>query len=229
MDMNEVGFVFIKEAGEHCQRDADPYRYGMQLNQTTTCSKDRTNNSQHANTDASHQSNEQMNTQIKSITPVVPLVVAVDKITSNVVHRHSNNRSTFDDNNISDITRPTIEIGYDYFDENRSNVNVATTTEVRHRENHDQFNETVQFVNIKRVNLYENNDNNDIVDNESDSNELHTTTRRTMDIKRTHSTKNQSKHEQTDFDYNMSSSFKQNYCHLIVWCACTIILSQLNA
>lgn len=29
--------IFIKEAGEHCQRDIDPNRYGMQLKQTKYC------------------------------------------------------------------------------------------------------------------------------------------------------------------------------------------------
>lgn len=29
--------IFIKEAGEHCRRDIDPYRYSMQLNKTRAC------------------------------------------------------------------------------------------------------------------------------------------------------------------------------------------------
>lgn len=29
--------IFIKEAGEHCRRDIDPYRYSMQLNKTNAC------------------------------------------------------------------------------------------------------------------------------------------------------------------------------------------------
>lgn len=29
--------IFLKEAGEHCQRDIDPNRYGMQLKQTKYC------------------------------------------------------------------------------------------------------------------------------------------------------------------------------------------------
>lgn len=29
--------IFIKEAGEHCRRDIDPYRYSMQLNKTKAC------------------------------------------------------------------------------------------------------------------------------------------------------------------------------------------------
>lgn len=29
--------IFIKEAGEHCRRDIDPYRYSMQLNKTAAC------------------------------------------------------------------------------------------------------------------------------------------------------------------------------------------------
>lgn len=29
--------IFIKEAGEHCRRDIDPYRYSMQLNKTGAC------------------------------------------------------------------------------------------------------------------------------------------------------------------------------------------------
>jgi hypothetical protein len=29
--------IFIKEAGEHCQRHVDPYRYGMELNQVAHC------------------------------------------------------------------------------------------------------------------------------------------------------------------------------------------------
>lgn len=31
--------IFIKEAGEHCRRDIDPYRYSMQLNKTNACPK----------------------------------------------------------------------------------------------------------------------------------------------------------------------------------------------
>lgn len=31
------GEIYIKEAGEHCQRDIDPNRYGMQLKQTKYC------------------------------------------------------------------------------------------------------------------------------------------------------------------------------------------------
>lgn len=31
--------IFIKEAGEHCRRDIDPYRYSMQLNKTQACPK----------------------------------------------------------------------------------------------------------------------------------------------------------------------------------------------
>lgn len=31
--------IFIKEAGEHCRRDIDPYRYSMQLNKTRACPK----------------------------------------------------------------------------------------------------------------------------------------------------------------------------------------------
>lgn len=33
--------IFIKEAGEHCQRDVDPHRYGMQLKQTKYCNTNR--------------------------------------------------------------------------------------------------------------------------------------------------------------------------------------------
>lgn len=33
--------IFIKEAGEHCQRDVDPNRYGMQLKQTKFCNTNR--------------------------------------------------------------------------------------------------------------------------------------------------------------------------------------------
>lgn len=33
--------IFIKEAGEHCQRDIDPNRYGMQLRQTKYCNNNR--------------------------------------------------------------------------------------------------------------------------------------------------------------------------------------------
>lgn len=34
--------IFIKEAGEHCRRDIDPYRYSMQLNKTRACPKMQT-------------------------------------------------------------------------------------------------------------------------------------------------------------------------------------------
>lgn len=34
--------IFIKEAGEHCRRDIDPYRYSMQLNKTNACPKTET-------------------------------------------------------------------------------------------------------------------------------------------------------------------------------------------
>lgn len=46
--------IFIKEAGEHCRRDIDPYRYSMQLNKTTACPKVKTK----ADTIGSHASEE---------------------------------------------------------------------------------------------------------------------------------------------------------------------------
>lgn len=40
--------IFIKEAGEHCRRDIDPYRYSMQLNKTKACPRMKTNMNVHS-------------------------------------------------------------------------------------------------------------------------------------------------------------------------------------
>lgn len=39
--------IFIKEAGEHCQREVDPNRYGMQLKQTKYCNSNHHKQSKH--------------------------------------------------------------------------------------------------------------------------------------------------------------------------------------
>lgn len=39
--------IFLKEAGEHCQRDIDPNRYGMQLKQTKYCNSNHRKSIKH--------------------------------------------------------------------------------------------------------------------------------------------------------------------------------------
>lgn len=48
--------IFIKEAGEHCRRDIDPYRYSMQLNKTRACPKTQTK----IDVSAAHEYDEKM-------------------------------------------------------------------------------------------------------------------------------------------------------------------------
>ncbi|KAJ6634781.1 hypothetical protein Bhyg_13360 [Pseudolycoriella hygida] len=56
--------IFIKEAGEHCQRHVNPYKYGMELNKVAFCKDTPTNvNSTSTDTDTlfSHSTNQSAN------------------------------------------------------------------------------------------------------------------------------------------------------------------------
>lgn len=228
MDINEK--IFLKEAGDDCQRNADPYRYGMQMNQTISCAKLLNHHPPSAfdiNAPTNVHQNDDKARLASSYQPNQPYQFAngIDPIPIDPLNINSNYSQNTDsvmivaNRNISDMARPSIGIGYDYFDENR--LNVGTSTEPRFDENNGRFNETVQFVNIKKVNAYE---NNDVMENESDVSDLRVTTQRSTDLKRPHpTTPTLSKYDTPDFDYNRSAFIILNWPLLII-CGLLILI-----
>lgn len=203
MDINEE--IFLKEAGENCQRNADPYRYGMQMNQTTTCAQllDHQPPSAGTSPNSHHDKPVSIDTNAALATSVTG---SIDPKKSN----HVNDTS-------SDMSRPTLSIGYDYFDENRSLA--GTPSEPR-------FNETVQFVNIKRVNSY---DNNNVIESESDANDLRITTPRSSNPKRPHLTTGNTipRYDTPTYDYNRSASVELSKS-LVMLCVLLIAMYRSN-
>lgn len=225
MDINEE--IFLKEAGEHCHRNADPYRYGMQMNQTITCAKllslHTTSVANGSATSNSSSVNHNVDNNHANTMLMPPIGIDHPTINTHTNHSKGNDSSTSSGNTDADITRPSNGIGYDYFDENHSNVG-HTSTEPRYHENNGRFNETVQFVNIKRVNTY---DNNDLIENESDAGDLRTTTHRSTDAKRPYPTNGKlPKYDRPAYDYNRCSAIVLNMPMLMA-CAVLIRISSL--
>lgn len=231
MDVNEK--IFLKEAGEDCRRNADPYRYGMQMNQTISCAKLLNHHPPSAfdiNTATTIDGNEdktRFDPSYQPNQPYKPFVNGIDHIPTDPLNINSNYSHNNDsvmivvNRNISEMARPSIGIGYDYFDENR--LNVGSSTESRFDENNGRFNETVQFVNIKKVNSYE---NNDVVDNESDVSDLRATTHHSTDSKRpypTTTTPTLSKYDTPPIDYNRSASILLSW-PLLMMCGFFILM-----
>lgn len=219
MDINEE--IFLKEAGEHCHRNADPYRYGMQMNQTITCAM-LLNHHPPSAANTSVTSNSSIvgdNTQSNYANTLLMPPMGIDHPIPNTHNNHSkvNDSTMANGNTVADIARPSMGIGYDYFDENHSNV--GTSTEPRYHENDGRNNETVQFVNIKRVNSY---GNNEVIDNESDAGDSRTTTHRSSDAKRPGKLP---KYDRPAYDYNRCTVLVFNMPLLAV-CAVLIRISS---
>lgn len=159
--LNSNQEIFIKEAGEHCQRDVDPYRYGMQLKQTKYC-----NNNKHKLTKGPNNNNRN--------------ILKMDG------RNYSNNIDTFPSIRTFNDTMHILPVSIDdkttesiasvqYIFNNTVSNNIKSNTEsantefdkiYQHGNNSDsnKINDNIQIVNINHATVLNNSDANDNID-----------------------------------------------------------------
>lgn len=122
--------IFIKEAGEHCQRDVDPYRYGMQLNQTIACPT--ISNSINGVHDG------------MAVHPNIFIANATEQLET------SNSFENASISNSADTLETSNEITYDFFDEHQPNI---TQIHEKHPkiQNNSIGSGMVEIININRT------------------------------------------------------------------------------
>lgn len=191
--------IFIKEAGEHCQRDVDPYRYGMQLNQTAACKKNKTTN---------HTTNDIISNK-NAITSFHPALNTFSTTTTDSISIQNNdkNKSSTTVKSVmsAEATRPTNEIGYDFYDENH--VNNITQTKEPLQKNHgiSMDNGTVEIVNINKTDLNGGGGRRTNVDDDEPNNTIHSTIHRVTDYTSAHEN-DKSKYGRKNFSFSTSNS-----------------------
>lgn len=124
--------IFIKEAGEHCQRDVDPYRYGMQLNQTVACptiisSIDSVNDG-------------------TAVLPNILLANATEQLQTHLQAIFENVTIS----NSADIVETSNEITYDFYDERQPNITQIHENQPK-SQNNSIGNGMVEIINMNRT------------------------------------------------------------------------------
>lgn len=124
--------IFIKEAGEHCQRDVDPYRYGMQLNQTVACPTI-------TNSIGGLQDGTAMH-------PNMFIANATEQLQTHLQAIFEN--ATISNN--ADVIETSNEITYDFYDEHQTNI---TQIHEKHpkAQNNSIGSGSVEIINMNRT------------------------------------------------------------------------------